>query len=148
VAPYRYWQPPRTSLRASDAERERVVAFLRDQAIEGRLTSEELEERVGRAYAAVTRGDLDQLVVDLPTPPVRPQYVRPARRGPNLLPVVLAVLFLLSLPWILGTAVWLVFAVGIALFATFAVLAIAASPFIIAIALVVMAARRRRPLWR
>lgn len=150
MAPYRHWQPPRNTLRCSDAERERVVAFLRDQAIEGRLTSEELDERVGRAYTAVTRGDLDRLVVDLPTPPVRPQYVRPARRGPNLFPVALVALFLFSLPWILGTAVWLVFAVGIALFATLAVLAIAASPFIVAIALVVMAARRRRPLgdWR
>jgi len=147
---HRYRQPPRSTLRCSDAERERVVSFLREQAIEGRLTSEELEERVGRAYAAVTRGDLDRLVVDLPTPPVRPRYVRPARRGPNPVPVILAALALLALPWAIGTAAWVVFALGIALFATLAVLAIAAAPFIVAIALVVMAARRRRPLggWR
>jgi uncharacterized protein DUF1707 len=127
-----------------------VVGFLRDQAIEGRLTSEELDERVGRAYAAVTRGDLDRLTVDLPMPPARPRYVRPARRRPSLAPAVLAGLFLLTLPWLLGAAVWVVLALGIALFATLAVLAIAAAPFIVAIALVVMATRRRRPLgyWR
>jgi hypothetical protein len=122
-----------------------VVAFLREQAIEGRLTADELEERVGSAYAAVTRGDLDRLVVDLPTPPVRPRYVQPERRGPGLGPVALAALCLLALPWVFGTAAWLVFAIGVALFATLAVLAIAAAPFILAIALVVMAARRRRP---
>ena len=80
------------------------MAFLRDQAIEGRLTADELDERVGRAYAAVTRGDLDALVVDLPHPPTRPQYVRPARRSPPLAPLALATLFVLSLPWLLGTA--------------------------------------------
>jgi Domain of unknown function (DUF1707) len=137
-------------LRCSDAERERVASFLRDQAIEGRLTADELDERVGRAYAAVTRGDLDALVVDLPSPPTRPQYVRPARRGPPLAPLVLAAFFVLSLPWLLGTAAWVLFAVGIALFATVAVLAIAAAPFILAVVLVVAAMRRRRhPLgWR
>jgi len=150
VAPHRHRQPPRSTLRCSDAERERVAAFLRDQAVEGRLTPDELEERLERAYAAVTRGDLDRLVIDLPTPPVRPQFVRPVRRGPSAFPVVLAGLFLASLPWIFGTAAWLVFAIGIALFTTVAVLALAASPFILAIALIVMAARRRRPAghWR
>jgi hypothetical protein len=37
-------------LRASDAERERVAVFLRDQAAVGRLTADELEERVDAAY--------------------------------------------------------------------------------------------------
>jgi Domain of unknown function (DUF1707) len=142
----RYRQPPRSSLRASDAERERVAAFLRDQAIEGRLTADELDERVGHAYSAVTVGELDRLVADLPGPPGRPQFVRPARRGPNPAPLVLAACFLLALPFMLGTALWVVFAVAVAVFATVAVLAIALAPFILAIGLIAMAARRRRPL--
>jgi Domain of unknown function (DUF1707)/Cell wall-active antibiotics response 4TMS YvqF len=53
-------------LRASDAEREALVDALRDHAAEGRLTTEELEERTGAAYAATTRGDLVALRRDLP----------------------------------------------------------------------------------
>ena len=40
-----------SELRASDAERERVVAFLREHALLGRLTDDELEDRIGLAYA-------------------------------------------------------------------------------------------------
>ncbi len=53
-------------LRASDAEREQLVDALRDHAAEGRLTTEELEERTGAAYAATTRGELVALRRDLP----------------------------------------------------------------------------------
>ena len=52
--------------RASDAEREAVVARLRDAAGEGRLTVEELAERVDAAYAAGTREELEPLTADLP----------------------------------------------------------------------------------
>lgn len=51
---------------ASDAERERTVALLRDHAAVGRLTLEELAERVGAAYAARTTEELDALALDLP----------------------------------------------------------------------------------
>ena len=61
------WQRSSSSeLRASDAERERVVDFLRENSLVGRLTHDELDERIGLAYAAVTRGDLERLLVDLP----------------------------------------------------------------------------------
>jgi Domain of unknown function (DUF1707)/2TM domain len=56
----------RAQIRVSDAERERAVEALRDHYADGRLTSEELEERTGRAYRAVTRGDLAGLTRDLP----------------------------------------------------------------------------------
>ena len=52
--------------RASDAEREAVVARLRDAAGEGRLTVEELAERIDAAYAARTRDELEPLTADLP----------------------------------------------------------------------------------
>jgi DUF1707 SHOCT-like domain len=52
--------------RASDAEREATVARLRDAAGEGRLTVEELTERIDAAYAASTRAELEPLTADLP----------------------------------------------------------------------------------
>jgi hypothetical protein len=52
--------------RASDAERERAAEALRRHHADGRLSTDELEERVGRAYAATTLGDLDGLFADLP----------------------------------------------------------------------------------
>jgi len=53
-------------LRVSDADREAVVVRLREAGGEGRLTLEELADRVERADAARTRGDLDALTADLP----------------------------------------------------------------------------------
>ena len=53
-------------LRASDAEREALVDTLRDHAAQGRLTTDELEERTAAAYGATTRGELVALRRDLP----------------------------------------------------------------------------------
>jgi Flp pilus assembly protein TadB len=58
-----------SALRASDAERERAAETLRRHHADGRLTTDELEERSERAYAATTLGDLDQLFRDLPRIP-------------------------------------------------------------------------------
>jgi hypothetical protein len=55
-----------SNLRVADADREQVVDELREHAGAGRLTSEELEERVGEAYKASTRADLDAVRIDLP----------------------------------------------------------------------------------
>jgi uncharacterized membrane protein len=52
--------------RASDAERERAAEALRRHHADGRLTTDELEERMEHVYAAKTLGDLDQLFADLP----------------------------------------------------------------------------------
>jgi hypothetical protein len=57
-----------SGLRASDVERERAVETLRRHHADGRLTTDELEERTERAYAATTLGDLDQLFRDLRAP--------------------------------------------------------------------------------
>jgi hypothetical protein len=64
----------RSQLRVSDAERERMVDALRDHYADGRLSSDELEERVERAYHATTRGDLSALMRDLPSD--RPRRAR------------------------------------------------------------------------
>jgi hypothetical protein len=52
--------------RASDADRERIAAALGGHYAVGRLTHEEFTERLDRAYAAKTLGDLDDLMTDLP----------------------------------------------------------------------------------
>jgi hypothetical protein len=63
----------RASLRASDADRERVAEALRQHHVDGRLTAEELGERLDAAYGARTFGELDAVTDDLPAigPPVR-----------------------------------------------------------------------------
>jgi hypothetical protein len=58
-----------TPILASDAERERSVALLRDAVAEGRLTLEEFSGRVGLAQAARTDQDLAHLARDLPGDP-------------------------------------------------------------------------------
>lgn len=66
-------------IRASDAERDATVTRLRDAAAEGRLTFEELADRVEAASTATTRGELAAVTRDLPatgTPP-------PAATGPG-----------------------------------------------------------------
>jgi len=55
-----------SQLRVADADREQLVDELREHAVAGRLSSEELEERIGGAYRATTRADLDALRADLP----------------------------------------------------------------------------------
>ena len=55
------------ALRASDADRERAIALLRDHAAEGRLTLEEFTERMSAAYIARTNDELEELVRDLPS---------------------------------------------------------------------------------
>ena len=57
------------AIRASDSERESAVASLRTAAGEGRLTLDELADRLERALAAVTRADLEPLTTDLPGQP-------------------------------------------------------------------------------
>jgi Domain of unknown function (DUF1707) len=52
--------------RASDADRERIAAALGAHYAVGRLTHEEFTERLDRAYAAKTLGELDDLMTDLP----------------------------------------------------------------------------------
>ncbi len=69
------------ALRASDAERERTVELLRRHSVDGRLTLEEFAERIGLAYEAKTRDELDELTRDLPaeTASVPARRRKPAR---------------------------------------------------------------------
>ncbi|EHY90249.1 DUF1707 SHOCT-like domain-containing protein [Saccharomonospora azurea] len=53
-------------LRASDADRERVAQVLHRAMGEGRITLNELEERLDQVYAAKTLGELEPVMADLP----------------------------------------------------------------------------------
>jgi len=92
------------NIRISDADREQVTARLRDHFAEGRLTSDELDERITATLNAKTFGELRGILADLPEPgPLGPQpgpvtsgwTARPVyyRRGPRFLPVALLILF-------------------------------------------------------
>jgi hypothetical protein len=56
----------RELMRVSDAERQAAADRLRGAMGEGRLDLTEYDNRLGRAYAAVTYADLDRLFADLP----------------------------------------------------------------------------------
>jgi hypothetical protein len=75
----------RGHLRASHADREQVIGTLKVAFVQGRLTKNELDVRVGQAFAARTYADLAALTADLPAglaaarPPRQPA-TPPARR--------------------------------------------------------------------
>lgn len=54
------------NIRASDADRDRAAALLREHHAAGRLTAEEFGERLDRAFEAKTVGEIDALLNDLP----------------------------------------------------------------------------------
>jgi uncharacterized protein DUF1707 len=97
------------SFRASDEDRERLVAVLREQMVTGRLTGDELDQRVGAAYAAKTWDDLRELIRDLPVtvrfsdervpaPPPPQGWPSPRARRPSpLIPIAIVWLVILVL---------------------------------------------------
>jgi hypothetical protein len=70
---------PASSLRLSDADRDRAVAELSEHFQAGRIAADELDDRVGRALQARTAADLAPLFADLPGK-------RPAATGPGTHP--------------------------------------------------------------
>jgi hypothetical protein len=70
-------------LRASDADREHHAEVLRKAAGEGRLTMEELDERLTKVYETRTHRELERLVADVVVPG---DQAHPATRG-NRMPV-------------------------------------------------------------
>ncbi|HTT52070.1 MAG TPA: DUF1707 domain-containing protein [Streptosporangiaceae bacterium] len=96
-------------IRASDADRDRVTARLREHFAEGRLTRDELDERVTAALHARTFGDLRGPLADLPEAALVPRAAAPPqpagrpwparRHRPRLAPVfVLLLLAAVLLP--------------------------------------------------
>jgi hypothetical protein len=65
-------------LRVSDQERERAVQEIQQHFAAGRLTEDELDERVQTAYRAQTQEELNTLRRDLPRLPASPAQVKAA----------------------------------------------------------------------
>jgi hypothetical protein len=77
-------QAAAAGLRASQADRERVIDLLKAAFVQGRLTRDEFDARIGRALASRTNWELAAVTFDLPAEligalPRRPR-VRPRRR--------------------------------------------------------------------
>lgn len=113
----------RALLRASDADRDAAAERLRTAAAEGRLDTDELDERLDVALRARTYGELDRLLVDLPANLPARSRVLPAARSalaialPILmtLAVVAAVVVVAAVAaawWILWGLVWLLMCGG------------------------------------
>ncbi len=105
-------------IRVSDADRERVAARLREHFAQGRLSTEELDERISATLGAKTFGDLRRVMADLPEPALVPPQARRSApwagrqgavlgRGPRILPLAL---FALIVALVLPGAGWVFFA--------------------------------------
>jgi hypothetical protein len=100
------YEPSKPDLRASDSDRESAVERLRVAGMEGRLDSDELEDRIASAYAARWCSELEALTLDVTPPPARVDpgpivFVRPQRRvnGLAIASIVVGVLWM----WWLGS---------------------------------------------
>ena len=121
-----------SGVRASDADREEVVASLKGHYAEGRLTTDELTACVESADCARSLGDLAALTRDLPemssstAPSARPQQM--TRPVVGLAALGLSAFLLVALTSLMPAEMWallLMFLVPLATFALFAVLPLA-----------------------
>ncbi|HTS98804.1 MAG TPA: DUF1707 domain-containing protein [Streptosporangiaceae bacterium] len=90
--------------RASDADRDRAADLLREHYAAGRLTAEEFSERLDKAYAAKTLGELENLRTDLPAPDLSSL---PEPRPSHTAGAVAATPGRFSLAWRAAWASWL-----------------------------------------
>jgi magnesium-transporting ATPase (P-type) len=133
-----------SAMRTSEAERQRVADFLRDCCAEGRLSADELEERLERLFAGATVADVRRLVADLPGGErVVPRYApapvfralpepRSRRLSHALFPLIgftVALVLFMSLPFVIKA--FTAGAVAILLFVALAV-AVALAPIALA----------------
>lgn len=88
------------AIRAADADRDAAAEVLRKHHIAGRLTDQELEQRLDQCMSAKTLGDLRALVADLPgerrTREHGPEWRRRAPFGFPLLPVLVALILIVG----------------------------------------------------
>ncbi len=115
----------RADLRLSDADRDKASEFLRQSFADGRLTLDEMEDRLEVVYAAKTGADLAGVFDDLPVerarasgPPVRSPA--PRRGVSDQLRIYLLVNGLMVAIWLLSGAgyfwpIWVIVPWGFAL---------------------------------
>jgi hypothetical protein len=68
-------------LRASHADRDHVIDALKAAFVDGRLTKDEFDVRVGQTFASQTCAELAALTTDLPAGPGRSPAASEARPG-------------------------------------------------------------------
>ena len=73
----------RGRLRASDADREHVIEMLKAAFVQGRLTKDELDLRVGQTFVSRTYAELAALTADIPVGSARVPAAAEARPGPS-----------------------------------------------------------------
>ncbi|QLY34864.1 DUF1707 domain-containing protein [Nocardia huaxiensis] len=88
-------------MRASDADREQIVARLKTAMDEGRLTLHEFDERLQRVYSARTYGELAPVLSDLPAQRVSPPPVTKPKGFPTWVKIMWT-------PWVFVNALCLV----------------------------------------
>jgi hypothetical protein len=101
---------PRAELRVGDADRQAVVAELQRHFVDGRLSGDELAERVEQTLGARTFGELAVPLEDLPalagSPPPPPLAIsphdRPRRTMAPVLGAVLIAFGLLAILWLVA----------------------------------------------
>jgi hypothetical protein len=98
----------RPDLRVGDAERESTATALREHYAQGRLSTDELNDRLDAAFSATTYGQLDRVTQDLPhiqpvpaapppeAPVARPRSGRLAARAATALVTVALLLFVVA----------------------------------------------------
>jgi hypothetical protein len=119
--PYPRWSVGGGHLRASDADRERVIDALKAAFVQGRLTKGELARRAGQALESRTYADLASATADIPAEPAAapsPRRTaapspRPAAAPARARPVNWKVV-----AWVVGVVVVMP-ALGVAFFATY-----------------------------
>jgi hypothetical protein len=135
VPPFFFGPGRYAQFRASDADREHVATTLRKHATAGRLTMDELSDRLETVYRARTLGELEPLIRDLPGArmPV-PEEARPApvRKARGLWLAVAAGISLFVVFLATTAPVWLV----VGMLAVMAAVTIALLPVLVPVALV------------
>jgi hypothetical protein len=98
-----------SELRVSDADRDRAAREIREHFAAGRLTEDELDERVDAVYKARTASELDALKADLPQLPVTRSEQRVARvqRRAELRQQLVQRTGAALVPFVVCTVIWL-----------------------------------------
>lgn len=109
---YGIWPQRDPELRASDADRESFGERLRHSHADGRLSTEEFQERIDRCYSATTVGELEQLATDLPAE--RPRRARLNARRLWVVPLVPIVIAIFAISAVTGghhwhSGIWVIF---------------------------------------
>ena len=117
--PFPGWAVGGGHLRASDADRERVIDALKTAFVQGRLSQGELARRAGQALQSRTCADLAGATAGIPAEPApRPRQPAPAPPRQPAPPVRARAVNWKVIAWVMGVII-VTPALGVAFFATY-----------------------------